>query len=236
MVGDARRLLQVMTRKRAFYNQKKGRLDTSKLYRVCNPESSLSERIFKQKQDSQALDTAVSILVDYSGSMGNRKIVKAIAGAIALEQLCKMLRINCEIAGFTEYSSQKNYHFIFKNYNQPVGDDRFLENMTVASRMMNNNADGDNILVAWNRLMQQRNRRKVLIVLSDGSPAADRGDAMAFTQKVVKGIEDRHDTDIIGIGINDDNVSLIYKNHKVINNISELPKALIDTLEFIVLH
>jgi cobalamin biosynthesis protein CobT len=100
---------------------------------------------------------------------------------------------------------------------------------------MSNNADGDNILVAWHRLMQQKQKRKVLIVLSDGSPATWAGDAYGFTKDVVKGLEARGDVDIIGIGIEDDNVERIYKTNKVIWNVSELPKALIYTLEHVIL-
>ena len=236
MVGEARRLLQVMTRKRNYYNQKKGRLDTSKVYRVCSPDEGLQERIFKTKTENQALDTAVSILVDYSGSMSGTKCQTAIAGAVALEQLCKMMRIPVEVGGFTENGYQCNYHYIFKNFARPVQDDKFIRDMCQGTAIMGGNADGDNILVAFNRLMQQKTRRKVLIVLSDGSPASSRGDCYAFTKRIVQGIQARNDVDIIGIGIHDDNVTGIYKHHKVIWKIEELPKALIQTLEHCVLE
>ena len=100
---------------------------------------------------------------------------------------------------------------------------------------MANNADGDNILVAWSRLMQQKQKRKVMIILSDGSPAGYRGDVYGFTRDIVKRLEARGDCDIIGIGIKDDNVKGIYKTNKVIENITELPKALIETLEHVIL-
>lgn len=236
MVAETRRLLQVKTRKRNFYNQKKGRLDTSKIYRVCSPDEGLQERIFKQKTESDALDTAVSVLVDYSGSMSGTKISVAVASAVALEQLCRMLRIPCEIAGFTEPSADENWHYIFKEFLVPVNDEKMIESMVQASKVMSNNADGDNILVAYNRLMQQRNKRKVLIVLSDGSPASGRGDTYGFTKRVVSGIEARHDVDIVGIGILDRNVTFIYTNNKVIRDLNQLPKALVETLEFAIIH
>ncbi len=231
MTQEARRLLQVMTRKRFSYNQKKGKLDASKVYRVCMPESSLSERLFKTKADSQSLDTAVSILVDYSGSMCGKKIHTAIGAGYALNALCSMLRVNCEIAGFSELDEKRNLHMVFKPFNIPVSDANLKEYMSIGSGAMANNADGDNILIAWHRLMQQKQKRKVMIVLSDGSPATWDGDAYGFTKEVVKGLEARGDVDLIGIGIEDDNVKRIYKTNKVINRVSELPKALIETLE-----
>lgn len=236
LVGETRRLLQVLTRKRNFYNQKKGRLDTSKIYRVCSPDEGLQERIFKTKTESNALDTAVSILVDYSGSMSGLKCHTAIAAAVALEQLCKMMRINCEVSGFSENGPDYNYHYIFKPFGQNVNDDKFIEDMCKGTVCMGSNADGDNILMAYHRLQAQKNKRKVLIILSDGSPASSRGDCYGFTLDVVKGIEARHDVDIIGIGIQDDNVKGIYTNNKVIWKVSDLPKALIQTLEYCILH
>jgi len=237
MVSETRRLLQVMTRKRPHFNQRKGRLDTNKIYRVCEPYSSRTERIFKTKQESKALDTAVSILIDYSGSMGGYKMRAAMASAYALAELCKMLRLNFEIAGFSETSAKMNRHFVFKPFNIPVGNQSMLENMCFATSQMSNNADGDSILVAWERLQAQKQARKVLVVLSDGSPAGYRGgDLYGFTRDVIQAIEAEHRGDIIGIGIKDRNVTHLYKHHYVVSDIEQLPKALVSTLEHCILE
>lgn len=237
IVGAARRLLQVETRKRPHFNQKRGRLDASKLYRVTIPESSVSERLFKTKDESRALDTAVSVLVDYSGSMGSKdKIGTAAAAACALNELFRTLRVNCEILGFSEIGSRNNATFVFKPFNQQVSDDNLAEYMSDASCAMSNNCDGDNILIAANRLKQQKQPRKVLIVLSDGSPCGGIGDIDGFTKQVIKKIESEREIDIIGIGIQDRNVQRLYKTNQVVNNLSELPTKLIDTLENILLE
>lgn len=237
IVGHARRLLQVETRKRPLFNQKKGRLDASKLYRVTLPESSTSEKIFRQKTESMALDTAVSVLVDYSGSMrSGDKIETAGAAAVALNELFRTLRVNCEILGFTERDTDDNATYVFKNFNTPVNDDTLIEGMSKASAYMCNNCDGDNILVAANRLKAQKQPRKVLVVLSDGSPAGGDGDVDGFTRDVIRKIESEREIDIIGIGIRDTNVKRLYKTSKVVDNIQELPTKLIETLENILLE
>ena len=237
IVGAARRLLQVETRKRPHFNQKRGRLDASKLYRVTIPESSVSERLFKTKDESKALDTAVSVLVDYSGSMtSGDKIGTAAAAACALNELFRTMRINCEILGFSEISPCNNATFVFKPFNKAVSDDSLAEYMSDASCAMGNNCDGDNILIAANRLKQQKQPRKVLIVLSDGSPCGGDGDIDGFTKQVIKKIESEKEIDIIGIGIQDRNVQRLYKTNQVVNNLSELPTKLIDTLENILLE
>ena len=230
MVNEARRLMQVMTRKRVYFNQKKGRIDGSKIYRVCVPDNPIAERIFKTKTESSALDTAVSILVDYSGSMGGYKVELAIASAAALESLCRMMRLNVEIAGFTE-PGHKNAHLIFKPFNKPVNEASLIEYMCYGTSHMGGNADGDNILIAWERLSMQKQKRKILIVLSDGQPACSRGDAYNYTKNVIASVEKEPNSDIIGIGIHHDEVTRLYKHHHVINNLEQLPKALIQTLE-----
>lgn len=230
MVNEARRLMQVATRKRNFYNQKKGRLDTSKIFRVCVPQNSAAERIFKTKTENQALDTAVSILVDFSGSMGGQKVEIAISAAAALESLCRMMRLNVEIAGFEERSSTL-MHNIFKPFGKNVPEDALIKEMCAATASMGGNSDGDNVLIAWDRLQSQKQKRKILIVLSDGCPSGSRGDCYTFTKNVVKTIESQHSGDIIGIGIQDNAVTSIYKHNHVIYDVSKLPEALIATLE-----
>lgn len=235
IVGAARRLLQVETRKRPHFNQKKGRLDTSKIYRVTMPETSASERLFKTKEQSLALDTAVSVLVDYSGSMGGRKIEVAASAAVALNELFRTLRVNCEILGFSEPGCT-NATFVFKPFNTPVNDDNLAEYMSEATGSMGNNCDGDNILIAASRLRAQKQARKVLVVLSDGSPCGGDGDIYGFTKKVISKIEEEKQIDILGIGIMDTNVTRLYKNNRVIKNLNELPSKLIETLEHILLE
>jgi len=238
MTGQARRLLQAETRKRPHFNQKRGRLDTSKIFRVTMPENSASERIFKTKDVSKALDTAVTLLVDYSGSMMcENKIGVASASAVALTNLLNVLRVNTEVLGFTEcYSTDKNHLYVFKPFGINVPEDKLVESMSKAFGSISNNADGDSILIAQHRLLQQKNPRKVLIVLSDGSPAGNRGDVDGFTQKVIKNIESDKKVDILGIGIKDTNVSRLYKHHKVVWNIEKLPEVLIQTLESVILE
>ena len=237
ITGQARRLLQVETRKRPHFNQKAGRLDTSKLYRVTLPESSVSEKLFKTKQQSNALDTAVSVLIDFSGSMqAMGKITIAASAAVALEKLFKTLRVNCEILGFTEGYGYKNYTYVFKPFCKTVTDINLIESMVKASNLMSNNCDGDNIVVAHNRLIHQKEPRKVLLVLSDGSPAGGKGDIDGFTKRVIQDIEKSREVDIIGIGICDTNVKRLYKSNRVVDNVEDLPQKLIETLEDILLE
>jgi cobaltochelatase CobT len=97
---------------------------------------------------------------------------------------------------------------------------------------MEENADGDSILFAYNRLKGRKEKKKLLIVLSDGQPAAHRGRGIyGFTHKVVKQIEKEGVVDIYGIGIESSAVENFYTQHTVINDSSELEKALLTVLK-----
>ena len=100
-----------------------------------------------------------------------------------------------------------------------------------ATNFMSNNADADNILIAYNRILQRREPKKLIMVMSDGSPTSRRGDCMAYTKHVVKNIEKDRYVDIMGIGILDSNVKLIYKNNFVIRAPNQIPESLIEILK-----
>lgn len=231
---QARRFLQTETRKLFKPNERRGKLDTRKLSRLVthNPQSSLAPAIFKQQAQKHAIDTCVSVLIDCSGSMRSMdKYPLAVAAAWGMIDICNTLRIPIEVAAFTEYYSDRNDHFIFKEFDKKVTKEKIVERGAITGEHMQSNADGDNILIAYNRILQRPEPKKLILVMSDGSPAGSRGDAMAFTKEVVRNIEKDHRADIMGIGILDRNVELIYHNCRVIGAASEIPSALIDVLK-----
>jgi cobaltochelatase CobT len=96
----------------------------------------------------------------------------------------------------------------------------------MADVQMSNNADRDAILWALNTLRQRDEKRKVLMVLSDGHPANHTIDVSgaeltrhareAVKWGTSKGIE------CVGIGIMSRAVSEIYPDHVVVQDINEL--------------
>jgi cobalamin biosynthesis protein CobT len=97
---------------------------------------------------------------------------------------------------------------------------------------MSSNGDGEAILWAFDRIIQRKEKRKLIVVFSDGSPAyGQRGDDMYYAKKVVHDIEKDSPVDIVGIGIMDRNVELIYKEHQVIKKAHELEGVLLALIE-----
>jgi cobalamin biosynthesis protein CobT len=169
--------------------------------------------------------------------IGEEKIQVAISGAVAFANLLTTLRVNTEVMGFTEsYEDDNNVSYVFKPFGKVVQQDTLIEYMCEGTKDMSNNADGDSLLVAYSRIMRQKTARKIIIVLSDGSPAATRGDIYGFTQEVIKNIEEKSPVEILGIGIMDDNVEALYKHHKVVYTLDKLPEVLIQTLESVILE
>jgi cobalamin biosynthesis protein CobT len=132
---------------------------------------------------------------------------------------------------FTEYGAD-TFIGVVKEYDEQSNDEKIIENFAKASCFMSANADGDAILWAYNRLKNREQKRKILIVISDGQPAASRhGDCLEWTKKVVAQIEGEKQVEIYAVGIMNDNVKEIYSESVVINRPSELEAAILNLIK-----
>lgn len=229
-----RMLLQIRSRSKTQYGVKRGALHPANTYRVVLKNAAgYNERIFKRTIHSDTLDTAVYVLGDISGSMGGAKMEHEIIAMCKInDAIGNALRIPLELAGFTELRA-KNAMFIWRKFTtQTLPNERLAKRMLHASSHMNQNADGDSVLYAYYQLKQRKEKRKVLIVLSDGTPSCDKaGDIYGYTVDVVKKIEQDKTVDVYAIGIMDDNVKRIYTQNKVIKSADELETALLQIIE-----
>lgn len=122
--------------------------------------------------------------------------------------------------------------FIFRLYKGFNEKFKIVKTRFNRSYVTGNNADGEAIRFIAKRLADQPQARKILIVLSDGAPAAmgDNRIHLNDTKDAVKecqaaGIE------TIGIGIQDMTVASIYPDHAVISNLNDLAPALFKLLK-----
>jgi cobalamin biosynthesis protein CobT len=102
---------------------------------------------------------------------------------------------------------------------------------------LNENIDGESVEIAYKRLLTRREPNKLLIVLSDGSPAG-RGEGSSkrkHLREVAEKIGNSDDVDIFAIGIEDGSVKSYYKEHTVIRNVQELPNKILDKVKSSVL-
>lgn len=206
--------------------------------------------VFKRKTEGQEIDTALTLLVDLSGSMSGPKIELAQDATIALSEALANTGIALEVLGFTAHSyrfpdralheafaaadSRSVYTrmeaidtYVFKEFDELLKDcRRQLGNM--CNLNMGNNADGDSLLVAYDRLSKRKESRKILIVLSDGYPAFQGRMGNEHLKQVVNELSKK--IEVVGIGIQSDAVERFYPKYQVLNDIEDLPKSVLDNI------
>ena len=232
---EVKRYLQSETRTRISRNQKKGKIDQRKLYKlgVQGASSDWQERVFWKKESKLSVkETKVSLVCDISGSMQGQKMKVALRSMDLLGNVCEALGIDYEMAGFTtDWYGQSPVHCLYKPFGIKTQRTQIIKNILGSTAHMSGNADGENVLYAYQRLLAQEAKRRVLIVLSDGQPAAAGGDICKFTNDVTAGIENSGLVELHGIGIMSSAVKGYYKSHDVIHSVNQLEPALLSVLK-----
>jgi cobalamin biosynthesis protein CobT len=192
-----------------------------------------STRIFRKRIVSDTLDTAVTLLVDCSGSMSGKKFEMACSGAGALAEALRPLNISFNVLGFTNTEGyDQPLIWVFNDFGERVPTSELVSRFKTASGCLWENTDGDALAYASYVLGLRREKRKVLLVLSDGSPAGREhaGDISAYTARVIGDIEDSG-VDVYGIGILDDNVRHYYKKHVVVSKLDDLSPTILSIID-----
>jgi len=236
---QVRKLIQIRARVQTQYGVKKGKLDQSRLSRICFNAPGFNERVFKTRIENKTLDAAISILVDMSGSMHGSKAYYALASTLLMNEVCSTLGIPVEIVGFTDARVSSFYDtapvmFIYKAFSDlHVSNDVLMENFAKSSRFMQGNPDGENILWAYERLLKRKERKRVFVVMSDGEPAASKSSfgLEGFTKKVIKEIQQAKKVDIYGLGLQNDSVKHYYAANDVVRTPEEIPSKLLSLIE-----
>ncbi len=228
--------LQTRAKDRYEYGTKKGKLHNGSLFRVLSGDDKQAERVFKRRVVSDTLNTAVELVVDCSGSMSGIKFETACQAAGAVSLALKPLHIPHSVIGFTNDCRHGNGDPIiwkFVSWGENVPQRELVDRFSAASHNLQDNSDGDAIAWAYRDIQQRTEKRKIIIVLSDGSPSGRgwAGNVSWYTKKVVGEIDADKNVEIYGIGIMDENVKRFYKNNAVINNAKELPNALLSILD-----
>lgn len=252
---DLERAISARSLATRSHGHKSGRLHSANLSRLAVGDS----RVFSRKHESNSKDVAIELVVDCSGSMGGSKIHTACQAAYALSSVLERLNIKNEVIGFTtkdiggaqkemyEQQSKTGIRFsraegiympILKGY-----DERLTANVKERfgwlphTNILRSNVDGESVENAARRLMARREESKILIVLSDGFPAAagSRGDLERHLKEVVKNVS-AAGVKVVGIGIESDAVKTFYPKNIVLHSVEELPAAVIKELRHLLMN
>jgi len=231
LAHQVRTKLQILSRDRYEYGKKRGVLHNSALYRATIKDAKgFNERIFKNKITNDTLNVAVQVLVDCSGSMSGSKYTNAAASAVLLNDvISRVLRIPVEILGFTERDGHIMY--IFKPFDKQVSADNLTKSFSTAGNLLMDNVDGESLMYGYNNIIKRREKRKLMIVLSDGSPCGgyEKGNIINYTREVIKNIE-ASPVEIVGIGVLYNAVRGYYKKWAYIDEAKNIQSTLLNVI------
>lgn len=227
LANKLRIALQTRSRDRYEYGQHRGKIHNGSLHRLMREDK---PKVFRKRVVSDTLDTAVCLLVDCSGSMSGSKFDMACCGAGALSEALKPLNIPFTTLGFTNHADRRDAPMIwvFNDFGERVPTKELVARFSLASGLLWENTDGDAIAYAHAQLSKRKEKRKVLIVLSDGTPAGRTwaGDVRPYTKDVISSAE-KAGIDVYGIGICDRNVTDYYKKHEVVHDLEDLSRTIL---------
>ncbi|ADM10197.1 cobalamin biosynthesis protein [Parvularcula bermudensis HTCC2503] len=232
-----------------------GILDASRLSRVViDPTQPLS---FKQEQDQAFRDTAVTLLIDNSGSMRGRPIMVAALCGDILARTLERCGVKVEILGFTTRAwkggqSREKWvaedrpknpgrlndlrHIIYKPASVPWR--RAKDNLALMLKegLLKENIDGEALQWAHDRLIQRPEARRILMVISDGAPVDDTTSSVngggyleRHLRETIAFIENASPIQLIAIGIGHD-VTRFYDRALTIQDVDQLGGAMTEQL------
>ena len=237
------------------FNMEEGYLDTSRLSRIiANPQNKLS---YKKEKEVEFKDTIVSLLIDNSGSMRGRPITVAASCSDILAKTLERCQIKTEILGFTTKAwkggeSREKWikdkkpsnpgrlndlrHIVYKSADSPSRRSKQNLGLLLREGILKENIDGEALMWANSRLKNRQEKRKILIVISDGAPVDDStlsvnpGNYLEKNlREVIYQIEKNKEVELIAIGIGHD-VSRYYSNAVTIMDVDQLGEVLLEEL------
>lgn len=249
-----RRLLAQQNRSWMF-DLEEGMLDTARLTRVItDPTSPLS---FKMESESPFRDTVVTLVLDNSGSMRGRPIMVAAVCADILARTLERCGVKVEILGFTTRAwkggqSRESWisagkpanpgrlndlrHIIYKSADAPWRRSKKNLGLMMREGLLKENIDGEALEWAHDRLLARPEARRIMMVISDGSPVDDStqsANAALYLDKhlrqVIEKIETRSSVELLAIGIGHD-VTRWYRRALTIVDVEQLAGAMTEKL------
>ena len=199
LMGQAKRLRRSVEKilrnrqKPCIRGQKRGRIDNGYLYKIVLGQMDA----FSKKAVSEEFDGCAYLLMDNSGSMSSNNKRLHCCQALSIIEYAFMDMMPVKITAFDAGSRRKVDHEMIKNWNEKLssnGSYNFLQEgpYTGNTGSRGGNKDGYSIRVATQELLARSERKKILVILSDGMPteysseAAGRKDVHDAVEKARK--------------------------------------------------
>jgi len=194
------------------HNRKVGAINTSKLASIATG----NVHVFKRHHEEGGIDSAVSIVLDLSGSMRRGLDKPTVKTCVALYETLSNAGVSVQVVGFNFYTS------VLVPFNTPI-----IKAKQTLSRVEFQGSTNDYFAIrfAHETLHNRPEVRKVCFVLTDGIGAKDnviaqiaQGDALGITT--------------VGVGLGID-LSDIYKNNIHVSDVDNLGTASFDKIKLV---
>lgn len=188
-------------------------IDTTRLYRVNGG------KMMTTKNPEDTPDMAVMCLVDESGSMSSGgKIPAAKSAAYIVNGFCEQLSLPLSIYGHTEaYDTHKVQMISYREYG--FDGDRHVKQRLMDIHARCNNRDGFAIRYCTKKLAARDEHIKLMIIISDGAPAAHNYSGTSAAQDVRKATAEARKAGITvvtaGIGSDRESIQRVYQSSSV---------------------
>jgi cobaltochelatase CobT len=235
-----------------------GLLDLKRLSMVYSHRHGAHPRIYKQPQLGLARDAVVTLLLDNSGSMRGRPIMITALCADILARTLERCGVRVEILGFTtrawkggnpakEWQTQGKpphpgrlnelRHIIYKSADQNWQQARLNIPVMLKDGLLRENIDGEALLWAAQRLKRRHEKRKILMVISDGAPVDDAtlsANTPSYLeqhlQDTIHWLQQDKSLELVAIGIGHD-VTRYYPKATVIKDAETLGETMLGELK-----
>lgn len=222
---------------RTSYGHKTGRIDVPSVMKSLN-KGGIDVRVFKRPGAlAEAIDAALYILGDNSGSMYGIKSILCAIAMIVLAQVAENAHIPFECSCFTKVSDGRkggDITIIEKGFEDTlesslpymaINNSDLLEtylDSDVDTHTFSGNTEEVNLYYVWQKFRQRPEKTKILFVICDGETTGDR----VTLKNIVKQIKDDNII-VIGIGVQCEAVKNIYQNNnRIFNSEKELEEQL----------
>jgi len=240
-VRELQSVLAIPVREGWVDGQEAGRIDGRRLSQLI--ASPTERRLFCTEPEVPLVACACTFLIDCSGSM--RAHIESVAVLVGvLARAMEQLGVHTEVLGFSTNAwnggrahrqwvragrpphpgrLNETAHLIFKDSDTPWRQARHAMGALLKSELFREGVDGEALRWAAQRLERHTDVRRLLVVISDGSPT-DGATALANDEhyldhdlsNVVAEIEAQGRVEVFGLGVGLD-LSPYYRRHRVLD-------------------
>jgi cobalamin biosynthesis protein CobT len=232
------------TASRWLNDREEGKINARSLCRI----KAGYRNIYREKYISKDTDTAITFLVDWSGSMTGNPIFNAMRAVVMFLEVLANSKIKSEVLAYTTRGHmgaagvsnlgrygrvERLVTWILKDFSEPLNNLVKKRIGAFKGAKLSQNCDPENVVIAYKRLMQRPEKRKILFVLSDGEVNNLGNDHLgqAYMNKVCTHIQKEGAVELIGVELESRSLKKYIKNTITVNDGDNLARYMTDQLK-----